>query len=60
MRQLHIREPWADLAYTSDQQMIEDLVSRIQILESKIQELEMRVAEQSVDNEIRENIPVGV
>src|SRR5687767_10156205 len=31
MRQLHIREPWADLAYTSDRQMIEDLVARIQI-----------------------------
>lgn len=60
MRQLHIREPWADLAYTSDRQMIEDLVSRIQILEAKIRDLELRVSEQQVEHEIRENIPVGV
>lgn len=60
MRQLHIREPWADLAYTSDRQIIEDLVSRIQILEAKIRDLELRVAEQGVDHEIREAVPAGV
>ena len=44
MRQLRIREPWADLAYRSDQQLLEDLAARIQILEARVRELEATVS----------------
>lgn len=44
MRQLRIREPWADLAYRSDQQLLEDLASRIQILEARVRELEAAIS----------------
>jgi hypothetical protein len=58
MRQLHIREPWADLAYNSDNQLLEDLASRVQMLESRVRELELKLAE-SRDEE-REALPAGV
>ena len=58
MRQLHIREPWADLQYGSDKEKFNDLVSRIEILEARIRELEMRVATENATE--RESIPVGV
>lgn len=56
MRQLHIKEPWADLAYNNDKQILQDLVSRIQILEARIRELELRIS-QSEEIE-REAVPV--
>lgn len=40
MRQLHVKEPWAGLAHSSDREMFTDLISRIQILEHRIRELE--------------------
>lgn len=55
MRQLHVREPWADLVYTNDKQLIEDLIARLQILEARVRDLEMRVSEKVQD---REALPV--
>jgi hypothetical protein len=58
MRQLHIREPWADLAYNSGNQLLEDLASRVQMLESRVRELEFKLAE--IQEEEREAVPAGV
>jgi outer membrane murein-binding lipoprotein Lpp len=58
MRQLHIREPWADLAYNSENQLLEDLSTRVQTLEAKVRELELKVAE-TLEEE-REALPAGV
>ncbi len=58
MRQLHIREPWADLAYNSDNQLLEDLATRVQTLEAKVRELEIKLAE--AREEEREPLPAGV
>ena len=58
MRQLHIREPWADLAYSSDNQLLEDLANRVQALEGKVRELELKLAE-ALDED-REALPAGV
>lgn len=54
MKQLHIREPWAGLAYGSEEQVVADLVARIQVLERRLRELEELVKENS------EREPVGV
>lgn len=51
MRQLHVREPWADLVYTNDKQVFEDLLARIQILEAKVRDLEMRISEKAEERE---------
>lgn len=59
MRQLRIQEPWADLAFAgSEKQKLDDLVARIQMLEARVRELEIQVAERSSSR--REEIPVGV
>ncbi len=58
MKQLHIREPWADLAYNSDNQLLEDLATRVQTLEAKVRELEIKLAE--AREEEREPLPAGV
>lgn len=59
MRQLHVREPWADLVYTNDKQVIEDLMARIQILEARVRELEVRTAEKATEAVAdREAVPV--
>ena len=58
MKQLHIREPWADLAYNSNNQLLEDLASRVQTLEAKVRELEIKLAEAL--EEQREALPAGV
>ncbi len=46
MKQLHIREPWADLAHRSDKIIIQDLVARLEILEARIRDLEARVVDE--------------
>ncbi|MCA1840440.1 MAG: hypothetical protein ABR507_05145 [Actinomycetota bacterium] len=58
MRQLHIREPWADLQFGSDKDKLNDLVLRIEILEARLRDLEMRVSDEAVSE--REAISVGV
>lgn len=58
MRQLHIREPWADLAYNSENQLLEDLATRVQTLEARVRELELKVAETLTEE--REALPAGV
>jgi outer membrane murein-binding lipoprotein Lpp len=58
MKQLHIREPWADLAYNSENQLLEDLATRVQTLEAKVRELEVKLAE-ALEEE-REALPAGV
>ncbi|MGH2768024.1 MAG: hypothetical protein ACRDIF_03595 [Actinomycetota bacterium] len=45
MRQLHLYEPWSALGYDSQQEVLHDLVARIQILENRLRELEDIVTE---------------
>jgi hypothetical protein len=62
MRQLHIREPWAHLGYESEQQVLNDLTIRIQMLETRLRQLEATVADRS-ESQVREGVepePVGV
>lgn len=54
MRQLHIREPWADLAAGSEQQLLVELLDRIQVLENRMRMLEGQLEERL------EPEPVGV
>src|SRR5438876_1114797 len=39
MRQLYIQEPWANLGYESQAQILNDLTIRIQVLENRIRQL---------------------
>ncbi len=43
MRQVSVREPWVGHAYTSDQQLLDDLMARVQILETRLRNLEEQV-----------------
>lgn len=45
MRQLYIQEPWANLGYESQTQLLNDLMIRIQILENRIRQLEETVSD---------------
>lgn len=60
MKQLHIREPWADLALKSTDKVLEDLLTRVQVLEAKVRELETRAEKEAPEPQIapREAIPV--
>ena len=68
MRQLHIRDGWADLAYNSGNQLLADLASRVQMLEKRVRDLEIKLAEQQGDLEFdladphqdREPVAAGV
>lgn len=71
MKQLYVREPWSDLAYRAGENILDDLLNRIQILEDKVRELEMREAarateaqpaprEATVPVRTRQAVPVGV
>ncbi|MDQ4144939.1 MAG: hypothetical protein M3198_14610 [Actinomycetota bacterium] len=53
MRQLHIRDAWADLAYNSGSQLLEDLASRVQMLETRVRELEIKLADSDQDRELK-------
>lgn len=58
MRQLHIREPWASLAVGTEQQLLNELLGRIQVLENRVRNLEdLLTAERA---ERLEPEPVGV
>ncbi|MGI8427217.1 MAG: hypothetical protein ACR2FO_07990 [Actinomycetota bacterium] len=62
MKQLRIREPWADLAYGSGDTVLEDLVTRIQMLEARVRELEEAPEVQTVPaspGPIHESITIG-
>jgi hypothetical protein len=54
MRQLHIREPWASLAAGSEQQLLAELLGRIQVLENRMRTIEEMLADRM------EPEPVGV
>lgn len=54
MRQLHIREPWASLTAGSEQQLLVELLGRIQVLENR-----MRTLEEMLEDRL-EHEPVGV
>ena len=43
MRQLYIQEPWANLGYESQQQLVNELMIRMQVLEARIRQLEESV-----------------
>jgi hypothetical protein len=57
MRQLHIRDAWGDLAYNSGNQLLEDLASRVQMLETRVRELETKLAD---SEEVPEPVTAGV
>jgi len=59
MRQLYIQEPWANLGYESQAQILNDLMIRIQVLEKRIRQLEEQVSER-IDVERIERIEVEV
>lgn len=60
MKQLHIREPWADLAYRSGDDRLDDLLNRIQVLEARVRELESRESKDAAEAQMAasEAIPV--
>lgn len=51
MRQLYIQEPWANLGYESQQQILSDLLVRMQVLEKRIRDLEESVSDRLIDIE---------
>ena len=55
MRQLYIQEPWANLGYESQAQILNDLMIRIQVLENRIRHLEETASDHTAEIE-----PVGV
>lgn len=61
MRQLHVKEPWAGLAHSSDREMLTELLSRIQILEHRIRELEEIMKELRVEAPLshQEALPIS-
>lgn len=60
MRQLHVKEPWAGLAYSSDREMFTDLVSRMQVLEHRIRELEEMVRAFTIEAELPQQEPLPI
>lgn len=56
MRQLYVQEPWANLGYESQQQLVNDLMIRMQVLENRIRQLEESVTTVRLDVE---PVPVG-
>lgn len=58
MKQLHIHEPWATLGFESQQQVLNDLIVRIQMVETRLRQLEEIVARQ-VKEEETEPVVVG-
>lgn len=58
MKQLHIHEPWATLGFESQQQVLNDLIVRIQMVETRLRQLEAIVARQ-VKEEETEPVVVG-
>lgn len=40
MRQVHVQDNWTGVAYGNDREVVSDLVSRIQILENRLRDLE--------------------
>lgn len=60
MRQLYIQEPWANLGYESQAQILNDLMIRIQVLEKRIRQLEQRLSERIDVEERIERIEVEV
>lgn len=61
MRQLHVKEPWAGLAYSSDQEILTDLLARIQILEHRMRELEETIKRHEIEAQMSEQeaLPLG-
>jgi len=43
MRQVHVQDAWAGVAYANDREIVGELVSRIQMLENRLRELESLV-----------------
>jgi|GEM_PF-4139604 len=62
MKQLHVKEPWTDVAYRSNNQVFEDLVYRIQVLEGRVRDLELQaeVAIPAPSASRRESVSAGV
>jgi len=56
MRQLYIQEPWANLGYESQQQILNDLMIRMQVLEARIRQLEETVP---TTVRLEDPVPVG-
>lgn len=70
MKQLHVREPWANSALRSGNNVLDDLLNRIQVLETRVRELELREATLAAEVSLarretrpvrtREAVPAGV
>lgn len=56
MRQLYIQEPWANLGYESQQQILNDLMIRMQVLETRIRQLEDMIP---TTVRLEDPVPVG-
>lgn len=61
MRQVHVNEPWAGLAYSSDREMLTDLLARIQVLEHRLRELEETIKRREIEAQMSEQeaLPLG-
>ena len=60
MRQVHVRQPWADLASGfSETKLLESLMARIEVLEARLKALETRIGDRKLDED-REVLPLGV
>lgn len=46
MKQLRIREPWADLVHDNPEDAIQDIMDRVRILEKRIEKLEAQLSKQ--------------
>jgi hypothetical protein len=40
MRQVHVQDPWAGVVYANEREMVGEIMSRIQMLETRLRELE--------------------
>jgi BMFP domain-containing protein YqiC len=45
MKQLRIKEPWADLVHDNSEDAISDILIRVSILEKRIEKLEAQLAQ---------------
>ena len=43
MRQVHVQDPWAGVVYANDREVVGELMSRIQMLETRLRDLEALV-----------------
>jgi chaperonin cofactor prefoldin len=60
MRELHVQDPWAALAYGTDREIMNELRARLEALESRVRLLEESMRERAEQQEFPETEPVSV